>query len=145
MIITTMLITMITIDRIKFYSQLSIIDLVESIYSSLDKTSRTFYWQRLQGDCLTFHPMLFLIIFILFILISVVFFTMFKLINLQGRSTSSWRTLTSTWRRRRASSSLCSISKDNYQTPISFGSTSISNLQFIYSISTSMSFSPSFS
>ena len=25
------------------------IDLVESIYSSLDKTSRTFYWQRLQG------------------------------------------------------------------------------------------------
>ena len=30
--------------------------------------------------------------------------------NLQGRSTSSWRTLTSTWRRRRASFSLCSTS-----------------------------------
>ena len=26
------------------------IDLVESIYSSLDKTSRTYYWQRLQGE-----------------------------------------------------------------------------------------------
>ena len=31
--------------------------------------------------------------------------------NLQARSTSSWRTLTSTWRRRRAFSSLCSTSK----------------------------------
>ena len=30
--------------------QLSMIDLVESIYSSLDKTSRTYYWQRLQGE-----------------------------------------------------------------------------------------------
>ena len=129
MIITIMLITMIAIDTIEFYSQLSIIDLVESIYSSLDKTSRTFYWQRLQGDCHTFHPMLFLIIFILFILISVVFFTMFKLINSQGRSTSSWRTLTSTWRRRRASFSLCSTSKENSQPPISFALTTISNLQ----------------
>lgn len=33
---------------------LSIIDLVESIYSSLDKTSRTFYWQRLQGEIYQF-------------------------------------------------------------------------------------------
>lgn len=47
---TTNVIIKTTIDIIQFYSQLSIIDLVESIYSSLDKTSRTFYWQRLQGD-----------------------------------------------------------------------------------------------
>jgi len=30
------------------------IDLVESIYSSLDKTSRTYYWQRLQGEIYQF-------------------------------------------------------------------------------------------
>jgi F-box/leucine-rich repeat protein 5 len=33
---------------------LSIIDLVESIYSALDSTSRTFYWQRLQAEIYPF-------------------------------------------------------------------------------------------
>ena len=105
--------------------QLSIIDLVESIYSSLDKTSRTFYWQRLQGERIS------TITFILFMnvfhshnfwtqICSVHFPCPLIMFNLQGRSTSSWRTLTSTWRRRRAFSSLCSTSKDNLQPPISF-------------------------
>ena len=43
--------------------------------------------------------------------ISVFLLIIFKLINLQARSISSWRTLTSTWRRRKAFSSPCSTSK----------------------------------
>ena len=43
--------------------------------------------------------------------ISVFLLIIIKLINLQARSISSWRTLTSTWRRRKAFSSPCSTSK----------------------------------
>ena len=96
-----------------YCSQLSIIDLVESIYSSLDKTSRTFYWQRLQGEirvmiCLSRFAETFQ-----FVMISNPHSFM---LNPQVRSTSSWRTLTSTWKRRRASSSLSSTSQSSSTT-----------------------------
>ena len=75
------MIMLITIDIIKFYSQLSIIDLVESIYSSLDKTSRTFYWQRLQGE--TSH--INLTLFIQFPCFSSIFFVFCRLLyNVQA-------------------------------------------------------------
>ena len=106
MIMMTLMIMM-TIKVYQTCFQLSIIDLVESIYSSLDKTSRTFYWQRLQGERISFLHTNSECSFPLSSL------TCSMLINLQGRSTSSWRTLTSTWRRRRAFSSLCSTSKEN--------------------------------